>query len=123
MSKLDVLKEFKKSILQFIDELIEQFPQESDLKIIKIFIQNEVPVEIAINNFITYAIPLKEEIKSRNDDFFLNNSNIFNFLNNDKAFHMKNVWKTLDSDTKSVVWDWFDYLVNISEKYIKLNIL
>lgn len=121
MSKIEVLKEFKKCILQFIDELIEQFPQESDLKVIKIFIQNEVPVEVAITNFITYAMPLKYQIKTRNDDFFLNNSNIFHFLDNDKSFHMKNVWKTIDEDTKNVIWDWFDYLLNISEKYIKLN--
>ena len=48
MSELQVLSEFKNGLISFFDELIDQFPKEGDLVMIRIF--------LIINNIIVIII-------------------------------------------------------------------
>ena len=49
MSDIQILIQFKKSIISFIDELIEAFPTEPDLIILRIFIKDQISIENVIN--------------------------------------------------------------------------
>ena len=117
---LDILREFKNNIVIFLDELIDQFPQETNLIIARLFIKDRIPIEDVINNFIQNVLPLKEIISIRDEKFFLEtNVSIFQGLDKSSVNHFKTLWKsnTLDSDDKDVIWQWIDTFIILSEKY------
>lgn len=119
-----ILIQFKKSLISFIDELIEAFPREPDLIILRIFLKDQVPIEDIMNKFI-YAInkndqEFKKLIKDRNELFFLE-SDVFENMSKIKSFNFKKLWRsgTLDDDEKLAVWRWVDSFVILSERYTK----
>jgi len=124
MSEIEILKQFKNGLIAFIDELINQFPQEGDLVMIRIFLKDRFPIVSIMNNFVLKILPLKKMIKDRNEDFFLNHCQIFNDINDmnkNKINRFKMLWRSplLDKEDKKVVWEWFDSFIYLSEKYQK----
>ena len=124
MSEIEILKQFKTSLISFLDELIGQFPSEGDLVIFRIFLKDRVPIENIINYFALRVIPLKQMIIDRNEDFFLNKCDLFesvNLANKGKVNRFKMLWRSeyLDDDDKRVVWEWFDSFIFLTEKYQK----
>lgn len=126
MSEIQVLSEFKNGLISFFDELIDQFPYEGDLIMIRIFLKDQIPIEDVMNIF-NNAInkengKLKEMIKKRNENFFLEN-NIFDAFSKNKVMHFKKLWRSgsLDDDDKKVIWKWIDSFVYLGDKYIKIK--
>ena len=124
MSELEELNEFKKQLLIFFDELISQFPLEGDLVILRLFIDNQIPIKDLMDNFI-YEINKDNEnlltmVKERNENFFLNN-NIFPKINKEKFNHFRKLWLSdlLDKEDKIVIWQWIDSFVFLSNRYVK----
>jgi hypothetical protein len=74
-------------------------------------------------------LPLKNMVNDRDEDFFLNNCELFESLggggdnvdNKGKINRFKMLWRSpsLDDDDKRVVWEWFDTFIFLSEKYQK----
>jgi hypothetical protein len=119
MSELQVLLEFKKSLVTFFDELIEIFPEEGDLVIIRIFLQDQIPIKDVMDVFNYKMISLKPMVKTRDETFFLEH-NVFDELGNkDKVNHFKKIWRSnrLDKEDKHVIWKWVDTFVYLGEKY------
>lgn len=116
---IKLLGDFRTNIVAFLDELIEQFPQKSDLIILRIFLKDQVPIADIMNRFITDVLPIKEKIKSRDENFFLENNVLFDSINSDKVSSFKTLWGTLDHENQQIVWKWFDLFVSLSEKYLK----
>ena len=125
MSENDVLREFKKSIIAFIDELITQFPNEGDLVIARMFLNDQIPIRdvmLIFNQKINQDNgKLRQMIKDRNEAFFLEHD-IFDFVGKNKANHFKRLWRSgqLDDDDKDVVWKWIDSFVYLADKFIKI---
>ena len=125
MSELEILKQFKKTLISFLDELIDQFPKEADLVIFRIFLKDRVPIVNIMNYFVLKILPLKEMIAERNEDFFMNHCSLIediqNQQNKGKVNHFKKLWRSslLDDEDKRVVWDWFDSFIFLTEKYQK----
>lgn len=121
--KLQLMAEFRTQLVTFLDELIEQFPQEGDFVIIRIFIKDQVPVADVIGRFIRDLLPLKDQVKSRNQDFFLQNTILYTgaSLANDKINHFKDLWLSnqLDEKDREIIWRWMDLFINIAHKYQK----
>ena len=123
-SIIEILKEFKNSLITFFDELIDQFPEEGDLIIVRIFLKDQMPIEnvmtIFINNLNKDEQKLRKMVKDRNEIFFLEN-NVFDTVNKNKVLHFKKLWRSgrLDDDDKKVVWKWIDSFIFLSDKYIK----
>lgn len=122
----DILLEFKTQLVSFFDELINQFPSEGDLVVIRLFLSNQIPIRDIMNNF-NYQLNkenrlLKTMIKNRDEQFFLEN-NLFdlNGSNRDKVSHFKRLWRSgaLDDDDKVVLWKWVDSFVYLTDKYTK----
>jgi len=124
MSETLILQEFKNNLITFFDELIDQFPTEADLVIIRIFLKDQIPIEEVINIFINTINKdgqrFKKMIKDRNEIFFLE-SNIFDSISKTKVVHFKKLWRSdsLDDDDKKIIWKWIDSFVYLGEKYIK----
>lgn len=125
MSEIDVLTQFKTGIITFIDELINQFPEEGDFVILRIFMKDRVPIVDVINSFVIKILPLKKMIIEQNEDFFLNHCQIFdNFDGGDqKVNHFKKLWRSgrLDDEDKEIVWKWFESFISLTEKYQKIK--
>jgi len=126
MSTEDILLEFKSQLINFFDELINQFPSEGDLVVIRLFLTNQIPIRDVMNNF-NYQLNkdnriLKTMIKNRDEQFFLDN-NLFELKGSsrDKVSHFKKLWRSgvLDDEDKQVMWKWVDSFVYLSDKYIK----
>ena len=119
MSSLEILSRFKTAMIQFIDELIEQFPEEADLIIIRVFFENQVPIAVVADSFIQFVLPHKDKIKRRDEKFFLENNHMFSMLDTGKVVHFKKLWtsKRLDNDDRDVRWNWFDTFCTLVEAY------
>lgn len=122
-SRIQILSEFKSNLVSFLDELIEQFPEEGDLVIARIFLNDQVPIADVMNTFITNLLPLKDMVKQRNDDFFLNNNVLFDRLDKNKVNHFKKLWRSerLDKEDRQVIWQWYDLFISLSDRYQKAN--
>ena len=62
--KTQILLQFKNELITFFDELIDIFPSEGDLVMIRIFLKDQIPIEdvmIIFNNIVN-----KEEQKFKN---------------------------------------------------------
>jgi hypothetical protein len=126
MSEIEILKQFKNSLISFLDELIVQFPEEGDIVIFRIFVKDRIIISSIMNYFVQKILPLKKMVDERNEDFFLNYCSIFEDINNDtqknKVNKFKKLWRSncLDEDDRIVIWKWFDSFMFLSEKYQKI---
>ena len=124
MSDIEVLSEFKTQLVAFLDELIDQFPLEGDLVVVRLFIANQVPILEAMNTF-NHLInkdecKLRKMVKDRNELFFLEHD-VFDTLGRSKVSHFKKLWRSdnLDHEDKKIIWQWVDTFVYLGDKYIK----
>ena len=119
--KIKIMYEFRKQLVDFIDELIEQFPEEADLYIIRIFLKDQVPVYDVLGRFIRDLLPLKKQVEERNQEFFMENCLLYsqNGISNNKVNHFKKLWLSnkLDNNDRDVIWKWMDLLNNIAGQY------
>lgn len=119
-SNIIILKSFKENLLTFLDELITQLPNEGDLILIRIFINDQIPIEKVMDYFIKKIIPLKTLIKERNASFFLENNVLsLSEKHNNKINHFKRIWRSnvLDNHDKETIFKWFDTFIFLAEKY------
>ena len=128
MSETLILQEFKNNLITFFDELIDQFPTEADLVIIRIFLKDQIAIAKVINIFNNTinkdGQKFKKMIKDRNENFFLE-SNIFDSISKTKIVHFKKLWRSnsLEDDDKQIIWKWIDSFVYLGEKYIKCKLV
>ena len=124
MSEVLILQEFKNNLISFFDELIDLFPSEPDLVIVRIFLKDQIPIDEVINIFNSTINQdnnkFRKMIKDRNELFFLE-SNIFDSISKSKVLHFKKLWRSeqLDDDNKQIIWKWVDSFVYLADKYIK----
>jgi len=124
MTEILILKDFKKNLTAFIDELIVQFPTEEDLILLRIYFNDQVDIKKVLETFTHYLNKdehkLKEDIKERNDSFLIENLT-FDYLGNPKLIQFKKIWRSprVDQEDKKIIWKWIDGFVYLSDKYAK----
>ena len=124
------LKLFENAIVSFLDELIDQFPTETNLIFARIFLKDQIPIKTTMTNFIIKLEQnnglLKTMIQNKNDKFFLEN-NVFCIgdsgqyqIGNNTVNHFRGIWQSnLDRDDRNTIWKWFESFVLLAEKYKK----
>ena len=122
-SKIKILQEFKTQLVDFFDALIIQFPTDSDLCMLRIFFNNQIDIVKVMNVFIAKLLPLKENIKRRDVNFFLGTgaSALFENFDKSKVNYFKILWQSdsLDDDDRAEIWKWFDLFINLAEKFCR----
>lgn len=110
---------FREQFITFLEELYEQFPEETDLVIVKIFIKDQIPLITIMDYIIKWLIPCVDKIKKKDEDFFLNNDDMFSKLPNAKVLHIKILWQSgkLTDEDKDIIWDWFNVFSTICTRY------
>ena len=121
---------FNNKLTEFLKELISTFPEDPDFKLFQasvrvIKLANEKkPLEL-FNSGLTPEY--KENIRSRNEKFFLDNdysdvlsnpnlTNTDDDVNNKLINKLKGYWSKLDEDNKNIVWQYFTILLKICDK-------
>lgn len=127
MSKeIETLSKLKDQLVTFLDELIEQFPGEPDFVIFRIFLKDRIPIVDVMNYIILQLLPLKQMIKDRDENFFLNNNVLFEKFDQEKSSkvnHFRKLWlsKNVDNEDRQAIWRWFDAFVRLAEIYSSLK--
>jgi len=123
MSKTEILIMFRKNLLDFLSNLIEQFPKEGDFVLLKILLSDQIPIEEAMKIFSERILPYVEMIKSKDERFFLESTDLFEGVANDKVNYFRNIWlsPSLNQDDKDNLWKWFRLFANLAVKYSQFN--
>ena len=110
---------FREQFVTFLEELYEQFPEEADLVIVKIFIKDQIPLITIMDYIVKWLIPCVDKIKKKDENFFLNNDDMFSKLPNAKVLHIKILWQSgkLTDEDKDIIWDWFNVFSTICTRY------
>ena len=118
--QVELLHLFRKNMVDFIDELIEQFEDEGDLIVMRFFFAEQIPIENMMTHFINYIYPFKDMIHAKDEQFFLERDNIFGSSPKEKVIHFKTLYNKMAEDDKKTLWIWFESFISICDKYIKL---
>ena len=123
-SEIELLIQLKKQLVDFLDELIESFPNEPDFVIFRIFVNDRIPIAEIMSYITNNLCPLKDMIKSRNEQFFLGHNILFEKFSDSEATkvnHFKEMWSSssLDKEDKEVIWKWFESFIYVGNKYLE----
>jgi hypothetical protein len=122
-NELNYLIHFKTQMLRFIDELIQLFPHEPSFIIIRIFVNDKIPVKDVIGRFMLECLPVARAVTDRNDKFFIYSDFIYEKyakdVGDDEIQNFRKIWESevLDDENKNVIWKWLDMFMLISKKY------
>lgn len=121
-TQIEILIKFKNILVLFIDELIEQFPYDSDLILCRIYIKDQIPIENIMKLFVQYFYPQKQLVEERNELFFLEGTQTFFEKLKLKTNVFKKIWlsDTIDDEDRVVIWEWVNSLLVLVDKYDKL---
>lgn len=117
--KFELLIKFKNVLLEFIDELVQQFPNDSDIIMCRIFIKDQIPVQSIMDTFTKYFLPQKEMILNKDEMFFTMGTSDFCTALRLNTNIFEKIWYSgvLDDDDKDVIWQWIISLYKLTEKY------
>jgi len=123
LGKLEIISIFKQHMIQFIDNLIELCPEDSELYMFRILFENQIPIEDAIIKISSKIIPLKDMISQKDEKFFLNGNDVFSGVNQSQVIKWKTIWlkKDLDESDKEALWKWASLFVNLCEMYTNVQ--
>jgi len=125
MSKLQILREFQDCFKNFFDDLIRLFDgleEAADLVIARIFVIDQTPIDKIMNYFIQKILPLKQQVKDRDVNFFLKNNILFEEVDKNKVNRFKTLVQSnnVDDEDIKIFFRWFESFIYIAEKYKKL---
>lgn len=119
--KLKILNDFRTQLIDFLDEIIEHFPTESEFVIIRMFVKDQIPATDILGRFIRDLLPFQEYVLERNENFFIQNTLLYTGgkISNNKINHFKNLWKSdkLDEMDRNVIWDWMNVFMKLADSY------
>jgi hypothetical protein len=117
--KLRLMHEFRAQLINLLDELIDQFPEETDLLLIRIFMRDQIPVSDVLGRYIRDLLPLKQQIEQKDSAFFIQNSVLYSQIADNKVNHFKNLWLSnkLDDTDRDIIWQWMALLTKIADQY------
>jgi hypothetical protein len=122
MSKETIASKLKAQIVAFLSELHTQLPNESQLLLARIVLQNQISDVDIMNYFIEKILPLKDEVLLKNDRFFIENNILFESVESSKVNRFRSIWESdqLNEESKEVIWQWFKSFIILVERYQKL---
>lgn len=124
MSELKLLQTFKNQIINFLDELIQQFPEEAEFVIIRIFVKDQIPLGDVLGRFIKECLPHHDQIAKKDQSFFLESDIIVSALGGSKMGadvmeKLKCLWLSnrLDEEDREMIWKWLALFFKIAATY------
>jgi len=126
---MTTLTAFNNQLASFLEELIDLFPKEKQIIVMKekIELLRKANPRLIVEGFVKYALPYREYIVNKDESYFLDltkDNKIDDFEENKyvsltEALNLRNLWTVMDSDSKEAVWKYFQILVVLSERWQK----
>jgi hypothetical protein len=114
-ASIKALQDLQKTIVAFMDDLIEIFQEEGQFVALRIMVKDQIPITTIHRHFVNRLLPEKETIRVRNPSFFDRNV-LFVQLGDDQAEKFRRLFLSLDKENQDVIWRWFDAFVILTEK-------
>lgn len=119
-----IIEEFNKTLDEFINKMIVQFPNETKLKtyysaykVTKMY-DKSMPIKI----FMGGCLEFTEQIKTRDSDFFAKRKNFVDKIKQCSSFTddtgLVNYWENLSDTSKTAIWDYIQTLYVMGEMYV-----
>ena len=124
MTKLDFYNLFNEKMLEFAKDLCDVFPQVAEFKRFRsgvLMLQNLEPKTLE-GIFRTYVLEkYKDQLLKKDEGFFLEHKQFDIYSQRTDYWlslidQLKEMWVTLDSDNKEIVWKYFHVLIVLSDK-------
>jgi hypothetical protein len=123
-SNIKILDEFNKTLDEFINKMIIQFPQETKLrsyysafKVTKMY-DKTMPIKIYMGGCLEFS----EQIKNRDVEFFAKRKTFVNKIAQASSFTddtgLVNYWENLSDNSKTAIWDYIQTLFIMGEMFI-----
>ncbi len=120
----NIIGEFNKTLDEFINKMILQFPEETKLKsyysaykVTKMY-DKTMPIKLYMGGCLNYT----EQIKKRDSDFFAKQKQFVNKVKQCSSFTndtgLVNYWESLSDTSKTAIWDYVQTLYVMGEMYI-----
>ena len=119
--KEQILNKFHGCFIQFLDELIEQFPTEGKLHIVRILVKDTTPPWKLMDKYVTFVLPNKDMVDNKDDAFFLNDNAGFQQLADKNLISLQGLWLNMDNENKDVIWQWFTVFNKLADKFTTLD--
>ena len=107
----------------FLDQLIQVFPEDSDFPAYKtgLTLLQKTNPRIVPEQVVVHVTPFEKSIRARDEKFFLEHQ--FPDYADDNALDlvitkMKGLWETLSLTSKTVVWDYLTLLVDLAPRCV-----
>ena len=120
----NVIKQFNNTLEEFIIKLSNQFPSETKIKVyLNTFkITKTYNSQLPLKLFMGGCLNFKEQIKTRNTDFFLNRPQFVERVKNCTSFAddigLVDHWLNLSDESKNSIWEYIQTLFVMGEMYI-----
>mgnify|MGYP000877060100 CR=1 FL=1 len=112
-----IVADFKSSLVQFLDELIETFPSNQDFIMMRVLIKDQIPITVIMDSFVEDVDSLRRKVDTRDESFFTEYNPIFAKLGKEQTFQA--AWSSIrhDKENTDVMWRWISKLVRLAENY------
>ena len=86
----------------------------------------KINATLAMQNFLYYAIPLRNKIDNRDETYFTNEENHKESIKEydeglQEIIRLKGIWEKLDDKSKEGLWDITQVLLHIGTEYMALK--
>ena len=119
-----VIEEFNKTLDEFINKMILQFPEETKLKTyysaykVTRMYDKTMPLKIYMGGCLQFS----EQIRNRDTNFFAKRKAFVNKIAQASSFTddtgLVNYWENLSDVSKNAIWDYIQTLFVMGEMYI-----
>lgn len=115
---MTILNSFKMQLLNFLDELISQYPSQSEFVVMRIFVKDQIPIQSLVDKFIKNILPHENLVKTRNDSLF-KIAQLVEYPTKPDFF--RDFWfsNILQDDDKEIIWKWMDVFILLVKKINK----
>ncbi len=114
---------FIQQLDSFVEEISTLYPEEKEIMLFaeKYKLIKGANNKFVIESFVTYVLPLRDQILTKNEDFFLSGGGqeaIKDDYSSKLRDIIKNVWiHKMSEINKEIIWKYFTVFVKLSEKY------
>jgi hypothetical protein len=112
----------KDTQLEFIADLKENvfsgMVEQGELFTVAFFFERLHP-ERAMDHVVEHVLPWKTQIHKRKVKFFKDNKHIFEGLPEDRVEYYSEKLANIDQESRDVMWDFFDTMLELAEQYKK----
>jgi len=121
---MDYLQKFNTTFSEFIDDIIQLFPNDSELKMYKSAISAAIRFndKLAIEVFNESIVKnYGEQLLAKDESFFLSHDYSDVVVNKDYNAiidKIKNCWTSMSVENKNIVWKYFRVLILLSQKIV-----